>query len=88
MPRVPADSTRASFAPGVTALARTSRVTPFVALARRIDAARLVAARRAGRPPVRSWQEAVAALVIQYPERWAPPEPEPLDELLVDYHDG
>jgi hypothetical protein len=58
-----------------------------VALERRIEAALLVAARRAAHPSPRTWQEAAAVLVSQYPERWELPVPDPLEELLDLYAD-
>lgn len=63
------------------------RDAAFVALARRLEAARLVAARRVGRAPARSWQEAAAALASQYPERWELPAPEPIEDVLAAYYD-
>jgi hypothetical protein len=62
------------------------RDAAFVALARRLEAARLVAARRAGHAP-RTWQEAAVALASQYPDRWELPAPEAIEDVLAAYYD-
>ena len=64
------------------ARSREPRDEPFVTFARRIEAARLAAARQTD-PPPRSWEEIAAQLAVEDPTEWEAP---PLGQVLADFY--